>query len=597
MKRIVLKKLTLSGEKKRPAILEFESGLNVITGDSDTGKTYAFQCLNYILGAEKTPKTIPEAEGYQRLSLDFIANGKQYSLERLIGDSKITVTFNGESRTFQCKHDATSTNNLSRFMLEIILESSDIVQVKKNQDNTKRTLSFRDLIHLCTVDETGIIAERSAFQSEQYSERTVRSSIFKYVISGKDDSELLQREDASEENTKRAGVVQFLQQKKTALRDKIESIENNENYKLFSTSKTLFNSQRQINSLRIQIAEANSRVLKKQKELDAIRKLCFLDEAKISDFKNLDRHYENEVHKMRLISTYADFLEQMPHLGCPICGSEFGKTSGINDDESRELFEYYRKHSLEIIKKRREISETIDIIETRLQSNKSKIISLENHIKEEHDKVNNLQSQLFKYNKNILMARQLDAMNKELDIYRQELIAVEGDIIAYSEKVKASKQAVLTSSAIFHSYCETIKKTLSTWGIDKIESVDFDSKSLDISINNISRTNWGKGYRAFFMSAMTISLMRYCFQNGKPHPGFVIIDSPLVSLKERQLDSKGEWINDYMEKKMIEDILQEDSLNQVIIFENKDLKFDLNYNYIEFNHDGNGRIGFIEQDT
>lgn len=52
-----------------------------------------------------------------------------------------------------------------------------------------------------------------------------------------------------------------------------------------------------------------------------------------------------------------------------------------------------------------------------------------------------------------------------------------------------------------------------------------------------------------------------------------------------------------MEKKMIEDILQEDSLNQVIIFENKDLKFDLNYNYIEFNHDGNGRIGFIERDT
>ena len=71
MNRMILKKLIVSGVGKKDAILEFREGLNVITGDSDTGKTYAFQCLNYILGGEKEPKAIPEAKDYEKISLGF----------------------------------------------------------------------------------------------------------------------------------------------------------------------------------------------------------------------------------------------------------------------------------------------------------------------------------------------------------------------------------------------------------------------------------------------------------------------------------------------------------------------------------------------
>ena len=108
-----------------------------------------------------------------------------------------------------------------------------------------------------------------------------------------------------------------------------------------------------------------------------------------------------------------------------------------------------------------------------------------------------------------------------------------------------------------------------------------------------SRDTWGKGYRAFIMSAMAVSLMRYCSQYNRLHPGFVIIDSPLVSLKERKKDENSQWIDLYMEKKMIADILSKDSQNQVIIFENKDLKFDFDYNYVEYSHESDTLNGFI----
>ena len=44
---------------------------------------------------------------------------------------------------------------------------------------------------------------------------------------------------------------------------------------------------------------------------------------------------------------------------------------------------------------------------------------------------------------------------------------------------------------------------------------------------------------------------------------------------------------------MIENILGEDVLSQIILFENKDLNYGQQSNYIEFNHDGDGRKGFI----
>ena len=64
MKRMILHKLTLSGDGKKNATITFNKGLNVISGDSDTGKTYAFQCIDYMLGKENPPKEIIEAKGY-----------------------------------------------------------------------------------------------------------------------------------------------------------------------------------------------------------------------------------------------------------------------------------------------------------------------------------------------------------------------------------------------------------------------------------------------------------------------------------------------------------------------------------------------------
>lgn len=63
-------------------------------------------------------------------------------------------------------------------------------EVKKNDKNETRTISFRDLKNLICIGEERIITEGSPFLSSIPIYKTVERSIFKFLITGKDDSNL-----------------------------------------------------------------------------------------------------------------------------------------------------------------------------------------------------------------------------------------------------------------------------------------------------------------------------------------------------------------------------------------------------------------------
>jgi hypothetical protein len=65
-----------------------------------------------------------------------------------------------------------------------------------------------------------------------------------------------------------------------------------------------------------------------------------------------------------------------------------------------------------------------------------------------------------------------------------------------------------------------------------VQSVHFDQRQRDLVIDGKNRTSFGKGLRAITQSAFSIGLLEYCRQQSTPHPGFVILDSPLLSYKE-----------------------------------------------------------------
>lgn len=53
---LTILELALTGKDTSKASITFEKGLNVITGASDTGKSFILQCIDYMFGAKNPPK-------------------------------------------------------------------------------------------------------------------------------------------------------------------------------------------------------------------------------------------------------------------------------------------------------------------------------------------------------------------------------------------------------------------------------------------------------------------------------------------------------------------------------------------------------------
>lgn len=48
-----ISKIEISSNEEIASIVEFRSGLNIITGPSNTGKSLIYKCIDFCLGAKK----------------------------------------------------------------------------------------------------------------------------------------------------------------------------------------------------------------------------------------------------------------------------------------------------------------------------------------------------------------------------------------------------------------------------------------------------------------------------------------------------------------------------------------------------------------
>lgn len=113
-----------------------------------------------------------------------------------------------------------------------------------------------------------------------------------------------------------------------------------------------------------------------------------------------------------------------------------------------------------------------------------------------------------------------------------------------TEKTRFENDALL-------EFCSIVAKLLDAWRWiytpPPIE-VTFDThyNRMDIVISGTPKRSFGKAARAILKSAVLVGLMEYCVANGLPHPGFVVLDSPLTTKPEKGLTNDNEKLPDEM---------------------------------------------------
>ncbi|MFT5867161.1 MAG: hypothetical protein ACI82I_002920, partial [Gammaproteobacteria bacterium] len=124
--------------------------------------------------------------------------------------------------------------------------------------------------------------------------------------------------------------------------------------------------------------------------------------------------------------------------------------------------------------------------------------------------------------------------------------------------------------SVSHAFSMKVSDILKAWHFPGECQVHYDKDTSDFIIDGKQRTSRGKGLRAITHAAVNIALLEYCQANGLSHPGFVVLDSPLLAYFKPESDEDRalqgtdlkECFYDYLVKHHGEE-------SQVIIIENQ----------------------------
>lgn len=605
MKGFYIKELRLVGSGMEDAFIKFYRGLNIVFGASDTGKTYVFQCIEYMMGASKPPKKIREARNYTHIFMEIETNdGVVISFKRQINDNVIYAAFTSIEKfnkiqnyiPLDIQHDATNNSNISMFFLNRIGIKSTVL-LKKNKKGEKQTLSFRNICHLTNIDELGIIKEISPILSGQYVSAPVEKSIFRYILSGADDEKCEQIEDVKLRKAKIFSVIDFIDEEIATLNETLQNVENE-----LSICETM--EQDELTSLESEIEEFDNELktkLTQKKQLNKQIDEKLSEKQRLQALQNrfglLEEHYHSDLERLQFIKEGEDFISQVKKVPCPVCHSDMctiDLTPALSDDLAAAYQNEQQKIEMQLL----DLKDTVKGLISQISSIDADVAELQSLLTIIDNNITDIKPQLKKFKAIIKRNEDYIKLNNEKDYIAADVSRKVALKIAYKENSKKAQPLLQykgeLSDELLDDFCTVIENTLTNWCFDEFGKVIFDKKGFDIKIGDKERGSFGKGYRAFLYTAFTISIMRYTIKNQLIHSGVVILDSPLVTLKEKET---GTDVPDKMQNAMFNDLAKNNTEQQVIIFENKQptTPIEGKVNQIIFTKDNNnGRYGFFD---
>jgi len=124
------------------------------------------------------------------------------------------------------------------------------------------------------------------------------------------------------------------------------------------------------------------------------------------------------------------------------------------------------------------------------------------------------------------------------------------------------------SASILNDFSILLEGILQAWTFPDSERVHFAKESNDIVISGKPRGSRGKGMRSITHTAFTLGLMKFTEEQNLPHPGFTVIDTPLLAYREPE-GEEDDLSGTAVQEKFYEYLSGWES-RQVIILENVD---------------------------
>jgi AAA domain-containing protein len=547
-----LRHLVFHGPSREPATVKFGPGLNVIYGASETGKSFVVEAIDFMLGGKPPLRDIPQRVGYDRVLLGFeTIAGQQHTLLRSADGGSFRAypglhldppKDDSSARSLSAQHSDKNANNLSSFMLEQCELAGKRVRTNKRGDTN--SLSFRNIARLVIVTETEITEQRSPLSDGNPLSETPNFATFKLLLTGVDDSALVKTNRAQDQS--RDAQLELLDLLLDEYRKRID--EMTESPKELEDQLQRLEASIAVQAASLTATEADYRRLVDQrrdlrKRLEDGQDRRSEIEALLERFTLLGRHYVSDVARLRGIEEGGTLFEVLGQSPCPLCGAEpaHHRKDGDCDGNVTAVVAAAQSEIGKIELLRTELGETVQALR-REAGNFDRLLP---RLRDDLDDASGNLDRLISPKLTQLRADYAGLADRRAEVREAlGLFRIMQDMENRRAKIDSTPEDEQLSpvsdgdlpAATADAFAQHVEALLKAWHFPEAERVHFDSKKRDLIIAGKDRTARGKGLRAITHAAFTIGLLDYCRTQATPHPGFVILDSPLLAYRAPEGD-------------------------------------------------------------
>lgn len=353
-----INKLVVSGDRKDYTV-NFKSGINIILGDSDTGKSSILELVNYVLGASSiTLYTELESTG-RSCYLEVLLGGNVYTLRRELHNPKQWIS------VFPCPHEEVASygkplflapnfasNAPDGFLSDFLLKSMGLPTIKIKESPSKSDskmvrLSFRDMFKYIYLDQDDV-GSKGILDQKNYSVRVKNKEVFKFIFDFLDVritqlqqsiSELTQERNRLK--TRLEIIQEFLEESNfehtTAIEEAIADIK----LELEGVNEALAELSERMTASTSQYFEIKNDIIKFGDAEDDIRFKVSQSRERVGKYVKLKNDYIQDIDKLKTSQKMASMSSEFEQeIVCPICS---------NDIKPDEYMKHFEKTNLPIV--------------------------------------------------------------------------------------------------------------------------------------------------------------------------------------------------------------------------------------------------------